>query len=119
MTEALWAAVGAGITALLTKLVGKYFDRDNETIQQGKSLRDELREDIERLEGRIKDLDTKVDHLEAEVETWKAKVDEWRVKYYELLEQHQLLKIAAATKDQLIERLRTELMKHYEKEGDK
>ncbi len=109
MTEALWAAFGAGLTALLTKLAGKYIDRDNEVIQQGKSLRDELREDISRLEGRIKELDDKVDHLETEVETWKGKVDEWRNKYYELLDRYQLLRLADAAKEQALLNLRGEL----------
>lgn len=111
MSEVVWAAVGAGLTALLTKLVGKFIDRDNETITHGKSLRDELRGDIERLEGRIKELDDKVVHLETEVETWKGKVDEWRNKYYSLYEDHQLLKIAATAKDQMIEVLKAELAK--------
>ena len=54
----------------------------------GKSLRDELRGEIARLEGIIKGLEGKVDHLEGEVDSWKSKVDEWRHKYYSLLEKY-------------------------------
>lgn len=109
MNEVLWAALGAGLTALLTKLVGKWIDRDNEHIQHGKSLRDELRDEIARLEKNINNLNDKVDHLEAEVEEWKVKVDEWRHKYFTLFEEHQLLKIAAAAKDNVIKKLKEEL----------
>lgn len=107
----MWAALGAGLTALLTKLVGKWVDRDNEHIQHGKSLRDELRDEIARLEKNINCLNDKVENLEAEVEEWKGKVDEWRNKYYVLYEDHQLLKLAAAAKDHLIDTLRGELAK--------
>lgn len=114
MTELLWAALAAGLTAFATRLAGKWIDRDNEHLTQGKSLRDELREDIERLEGRLKETETKISHLEAEVETWKGKVDEWRNKYFTLYEENQLLRIAASAKDQTIAQLK-EILAQFER----
>lgn len=73
------ALVGGGaIFKVVEKLLGVYFG-------SGRSLRDELRGEIARLDGLVKGLEEKVDHLEAEVESWKKVVDEWRVKYYTLL----------------------------------
>jgi chromosome segregation ATPase len=88
--------------ALLT-FIGKLLEL---WLGRNKSLRDELRAEIGRLEGNIKALEGKVQHLENEVETWKNRVDEWRLKYFTLLEEHQLLKLAAAAKDQAITRLK-------------
>jgi chromosome segregation ATPase len=88
------------------KAFEKIFDL---ALNRGKSVRDELRQEIARLEGNIQGLEKKVDHLEAEVETWKTKVDEWKLKYFELFKQHQLLEVALAKKDQLIESLTAKL----------
>lgn len=101
--EILIALLGGGAAfSFLGKLLELLFNR-------GKTLRDELRQEIARLEGNIKELDAKIIHLEAEIETWKNKVDEWRNKYYALMEEYQLLKVATAAKDQLIAALQAEL----------
>lgn len=73
---------------------------------RGKSLRDELRSEIARLEGRIKALDTKVDALEVEVEEWKDKAQEWRNRFYELQQRYQSALLQMQIKDEHIRRLR-------------
>lgn len=90
--------------ALLTggvgvKLVEHFFGR-------GRSLRDELRQEIARLENRIKELDTKVNQLEDEIEQWKGKAEEWRNKFYELQQRHQGALLQLQLKDEHIRRLR-------------
>lgn len=71
-----------------------------------KTLRDELRHEIARLENRIKELDAKVNLLEDEVEQWKGKVEEWRNKYYELQQRHQSALLQLQLKDDYINRLK-------------
>ncbi len=101
--EILIALLGGGaVFSFLGKLLELLFNR-------GKTLRDELRQEIARLENNIKELEAKIIHLEAAIETWKSKVDEWRNKYYALMEEHHLLKVATAAKDQLIAALQAEL----------
>jgi chromosome segregation ATPase len=109
MNDVLWAAIGAGLAALLTRLAGKFIDRDSDVISQGKSLRDELREDIDRQELRLKELGDRVVRLEEEVETWKARVDDWRTKYYVLYEENQSLRLQLTVHTQKIQQLESEL----------
>ena len=100
--EVLLAVLGGGaVFTFLSKALELFFHR-------GKSLRDELRTDIVRLETTIIGLQARITMLEGEVETWKNKVDEWRNKYYELLEQSQFLKLTVAAKDQIIATLEAE-----------
>lgn len=93
---------GGAIFTFISKMVELWLNK-------GKSVRDELREEIARLEARIQVLSTKVDTLENEIESWKARVDDWRNKYYALVEEHHLLKLADAEKSQFIEALQLEL----------
>lgn len=90
--------------ALLTggvgvKLIELFFGR-------GRSLRDELRHEIARLENRIKELDSKVNLLEDEIEQWKGKAEEWRNKFYELQHRHQAALLQLQLKDEHIRGLK-------------
>lgn len=60
--------------------------------------------DITRLEEHIRHQDERIGKLEAEA-------NEWQEKYYDEVKQRQLLEVAIAAKDQLIETLRRELEK--------
>lgn len=92
ITQVVVALLGGGA---LVKLLEWWTNR-------GKSLRDELRQEIARLENRI-------NHLEEELSKWQERVDEWKSKYYSLLREYQLLEVAAAAKDHIITALEREL----------
>jgi chromosome segregation ATPase len=105
--ELLIAVVGGGaIFQFLSTLVTLVFNR-------GKSLRDELRGEIARLDGQITRLGQHIDRLEAEIEVYKQRVDEWRTKYFALFEAYELFKIASQKR---IAELETALQKFISRE---
>lgn len=105
MSQENWVAIlvaligGGALWKFLEAVVLPLFNK-------GKTLRDELRGEIARLEAHITALENKVDTLEAEVETWKSRVDEWRAKYFATLQEYQMCQVASAAKDRTIEDLK-------------
>lgn len=101
------AISGGGLAKLIELLSGKSL-RDELRAEMGR-LRTTYQEELQSLRTTIKELQTEVDVLKKEAESWKDRVDEWRVRYYNLFEEHQLLKIGAAGKAHLIRAVQIEL----------
>jgi predicted RNase H-like nuclease (RuvC/YqgF family) len=71
-------------------------------INKGKTVRDELREEIARLERKIDDQDDEIRQLKLEIAAKITAIDEWREKYYRLQRHTQSMEVSVEAKDYTI-----------------
>jgi septal ring factor EnvC (AmiA/AmiB activator) len=94
MVDPFSTALGAALTALFVGLVNRWFNKDKEALEQGRAIRDELRQEIARLREELKGHASRIERVEAELEERDRALDEWKAKYFDLLHHHRLLQFS-------------------------
>ncbi len=94
MEELLYPALGAAVSLLATGYIKKWLEREKERYDQERSLRDELRLEIDRLRASYSALSARLDTVELELKERDKLIEAGRVEYFDLLHLHRTLQLA-------------------------